>query len=114
MSGRRSKASARGECTAEEAGRRAESGERHAAVGDPKKLPRLVERRTEVRRLWEEFRASERHVCGLALWKTNSAIGRNGFRPVADQSLQALSALCTLAVNVQLDEHSLTLRIDRI
>jgi putative transposase len=51
------------ERAAEEAGCRAEPGQGHAAVGDPKKLPRLVERRTEVRRLLEEFRASERLVC---------------------------------------------------
>ena len=42
-----------------------ESRQGHAAVGDPKKLPRLVERRSEVRRLLEEFKACERHACEL-------------------------------------------------
>jgi hypothetical protein len=44
---------------------RAEPRQGHAAIGDPKKLPGLVERRSEVRRLLEEFKSSERHVCEL-------------------------------------------------
>src|SRR5262249_2660712 len=58
-------AAPRRERTAEEAGCRPQSRQGHAAVGDSKKLPGLVERRAEVRRLIEEFHASERRVCGL-------------------------------------------------
>lgn len=36
-----------------------------AAVGDPKKLSGLIERRAEVRRLRVEYSTSERRVCGL-------------------------------------------------
>src|SRR6202166_4821607 len=53
------------ELAAEETGGRPESGQGHAAVGDPKKLAGLVERRAEVRRLIEEYPTSERRVCGL-------------------------------------------------
>src|SRR5205085_11199430 len=38
---------------------------RHAAVGDPKKLTALVERRARVQRLRAEFATSERHACDL-------------------------------------------------
>jgi hypothetical protein len=54
-----------GERAAEEAGGGSESGQRHAAVGHPKKLPGLVEKRAEVQRLRAEFATSERHVCEL-------------------------------------------------
>lgn len=50
---------------AEETGGGSESGQGHVAIGDPKKLPGLVARKTEVRRLREEFRASERRICEL-------------------------------------------------
>jgi hypothetical protein len=43
----------------EETGSRFEPGQRHAAIGDPKKLARLVERRAEVRRLIEEFHTNQ-------------------------------------------------------
>jgi len=58
-------ATPRRERAAEEAGRRSQPRQRHAAIGDSKKLPGLVEKRAEVRRLVDEFRASERRVCGL-------------------------------------------------
>jgi len=48
-----------------QASRGTKSRQGHAAVGHKKKLPGLVARRVEVRRLLEEFRASERHVCEL-------------------------------------------------
>src|SRR5581483_10091442 len=60
-----SEAAAGRERAAEETGRGPESGQGHAAVGDPKKLTGLVGKRAEVRRLIEEFQASERRVCGL-------------------------------------------------
>ena len=41
-----------------------ESGQGHVAIGDPKNSE-LVARKAEVRRLREEFRASERRVYGL-------------------------------------------------
>src|SRR5581483_9441472 len=58
-------ATPRRECAAEEAGGGFKPRQRHAAIGDSKKLPGLVEKRAEVRRLVGEFRASERRVCGL-------------------------------------------------
>jgi len=57
--------SSRRECAIEEAGGRSKPRQGHAAIGDSKKLPGLVEKRAEVRRLVDEFRASERRVCGL-------------------------------------------------
>jgi hypothetical protein len=53
------------EYAAEEAGGRLEPGERHAAVGDPKKLAELAVRRAEVQRLREDSETSERHACEL-------------------------------------------------
>jgi putative transposase len=55
----------RGEYATEEAGGGSKPGQGHAAIGDSKQLPGLVEKRAEVRRLVDEFRASERRVCGL-------------------------------------------------
>jgi len=58
-------ATTRRECAAEEAGRRLEPRQGHAAIGESKKLTGFVERRAEVRRLRGEFITSERRVCGL-------------------------------------------------
>ena len=58
-------AAPRRECATEEAGGGSKPRQGYAAIGDSKKLPGLVEKRAEVRRLVDEFRASERRVCGL-------------------------------------------------
>jgi putative transposase len=42
-----------------------DAGQGCAAVGDPKKLPGLVERRAEVRRLVKDYSVSQRHACEL-------------------------------------------------
>ena len=56
---------ARRERAIKEVGRGSQPGQGYAAVGNPKKLTGLVERRAEVRRLREEFQTSERRVCEL-------------------------------------------------
>src|SRR5207253_2454996 len=63
--GARGEAVARRERPAKEVGGRSQPRQRHAAVGDSKKLTGLGERRAEVRRLKEEFPTSERRVCEL-------------------------------------------------
>jgi hypothetical protein len=67
----------------EEACGGSQPGQGHAAVGNPKKLPGLVERRLEVRRLLTEFKASERRVCELMAMPRSS--GR--YRSRRDDSL---------------------------
>ena len=59
------KSSTRGKCAAQEAGGGPKSGQRRAAIGDPKKPLGLVARRAEVQRLTQEFEFSQRHACEL-------------------------------------------------